>query len=271
MELSKSVLHSAILAVSNVAQTQRAHGIDISKYDKFFQPETATGQLDFVVQRIGYGLFRDEAFETLVGGVMQVPIRGGYHYLTSGVSWKAQADLFLQHVEGRRYHFFACDFEGYYNEMSPQFAHDAWQWIEYVAKNSGVKTILYTNPSNYDGYISPSVKQYGIDWDDVDLWLAQYWYVPDPNKNPSMPKGRTDWRIWQYTSKGNGTQYGVSRPTACDLNVFNGTVAEMRSWLGLDSTPPPPDPPANKKMVIEFAGHGTIEIARDAVLNIKEK
>lgn len=77
-------LHSVFQSVSNIPQTNRAHGIDISKYDKFFNPETATAQLDFVIQRISYGIRQDEAFGDLVDGVMRVPIRGGYHYLSSG-------------------------------------------------------------------------------------------------------------------------------------------------------------------------------------------
>lgn len=238
----KSLFHRPFLALSNIAQTQRAHGVDVSKYDKFFRPETATGQLDFAIQRIGYGIFMDEAFDILAEGVMRVPIRGGYHYLSSGVSWQAQADVFLKNVEGFDYHFFVCDFEGYYNKLSLVFAYEAYRWIQYIANHTKKKVLLYTNPSHYDEYIAPSAKEFKINWDAVDLWLGQYWFTPDPNKQPGLPKSRKSWNLWQYTSNGDGTKYGMARSAACDLNVFNGSVADMRAWLGLGNSPVPPPP-----------------------------
>lgn len=256
-------LHSVFQSVSNIPQTNRAHGIDISKYDKFFNPETATAQLDFVIQRISYGIRQDEAFGDLVDGVMRVPIRGGYHYLSSGGNWKQQADLFLERVKDKPYHFFACDFEGAFNRMSSAFAYEAWRWTQYVASNSKKKVVLYTNPSNYVSYIAPSEKEYGIDWNSVDLWLAQYYFTPDPNKSPSLPKNRTQWSLWQYTDNGNGTQYGVARPTACDLNVYDGTKEQMGRWLKISAPPDPAEPPEPKSTI-------KIEIHKDATYTITE-
>ncbi len=56
--------------------TPRAHGIDISKYDLSFDPAKATGQLDFVIQRVSYRTTRDELFLKLLPGVLKMPIRG---------------------------------------------------------------------------------------------------------------------------------------------------------------------------------------------------
>jgi len=257
-----SILHSVFQSVSNIAQTNRAHGIDISKYDKFFKPETATTQLDFVIQRIGYGVRKDEAFDTLVDGVMRVPIRGGYHYLSSGVDWKRQADLFLEHTANKPYHFFACDFEGAFNTMSSEFAYSAWRWITYVANVSKKKTVLYTNPSNYTSYIIPSSRIYGINWESIDFWVAQYNFTPNPNAQPAIPKGRQSWHVWQYTDKGDGTKYGVARPTACDLNVFNGTKEQMAEWLKIDNHPPPTNEPS-RTIKIEIYSDASYKITEE--------
>lgn len=221
--------------------TPRAHGLDISKYDQFFKPETATGQLDFVVQRVSYGIKRDEAFDVLVPGVMRTPIRGGYHYLSSWYDWRTQADAYLDYVAGYNYDFHCCDFEGAFNTLSPAFAKQAWDWIDYVEQRTGKRTLLYTSLSLYNQYIAPSEKAYGIMWNTVPLWQAQWLLTPNPNGTPGTPTGRqVPWRLWQYTDKGDGTKYGVARATACDLDVYNGTVEDMRTWLEITAPTPPP-------------------------------
>jgi GH25 family lysozyme M1 (1,4-beta-N-acetylmuramidase) len=219
--------------------TPRAHGLDISKYDQFFKPEMATGQLDFVVQRVSYGVKRDEAFATLVPSVMKVPMRGGYHYLSSWYDWRTQADAYLDFIAGYDYQFHCCDFEGAFNTLSTGFAKQAWDWINYIEQRTGKRTLLYTSLSLYNQYIAPSEKVYGIMWNTVPLWQAQWLLTPNPNGTPGTPIGRqVPWRLWQYTDKGDGTKYGVARSTACDLDVYNGTVEDMRTWLDIAAPPP---------------------------------
>ena len=178
-----------LLAPQSAVITTRAHGIDISKYDLEFVPENATGQLDFVWQRISYRLTRDEAFEKLLPGVMRVPIRMGYHYLNSGTDWKAQADAYLSYISGFEYHAHAVDFEGTANVLSQSFAYDAWRWRDYVEQKTGKITHLYTGRYLYQDWLIPSQKTYGINWDTVPLWHAQYFYVPNPDGTPNMPTG----------------------------------------------------------------------------------
>lgn len=242
MKMTRSQFHPAYFTLfpQGTSVTSRAHGLDLSKYDLFFRPEQATSQLDFVVQRISYGTTRDEKFDELVPGVMQVPIRGGYHYFSSWIDWKTQADRYLQYVSPYEYHFHNCDFEDAFNVLSKDVAKRAWNWIHYVEDKTGRPTLLYTSPSLYNDYIYPSQLQYGINWNDVDLWTAQWFFTPNPNGTPSTPRGRTKpWKLWQYTDKGDGTKYGVARPTACDLDVYNGTVQQMMEWLRIGSTPIP--------------------------------
>jgi len=221
--------------------TNRAHGPDGSKYDLKFVPEEATHQMDFVIQRVSYRLTRDEAFDVLYLGVSRMPIRLAYHYHNTGVPWKDQADLFLSIVEGKGFHAYACDFEGAYNVLSLQFARDTYEWIKYVAQQTAKPVLLYTSLSLYNSWISVSKTQQGLPWDSVDLWQAQWPYVPNPNGTPTNPSGRTGgWKFWQYQSNADGTKYGMARPTACDLNVFNGPVSDLRSYLKLDQPSPPP-------------------------------
>lgn len=234
-----SILHPLYYAVvpQGSVITPRAHGIDISKYDLSFEPALATGQLDFVFQRVSYRRTRDEAFETLLPGVMSMPIRMGYHYLNSNTDWKSQADAYLSYVQGLEYHAHVCDFEGAFNILSTAFAHECWRWIDYVAQKTGKLTMLYTGRYLYQDWLTPSEKIYGINWNNVPLWIAQYFYVPNPNGAPVMPTGRSaGWKFWQYTDRGQGAAlYGTGRAEACDLDVFNGSVTELMKFLKIDS------------------------------------
>ena len=226
-------IHSLYFSLfpQSTSLTARAHGIDLSKYDLYFLPETAAGQLDFVVQRASYGLTQDERFNELLIGVKQVGIRGAYHYLSSGLGWQAQADKYLSIVSPHDYHFHVCDFEGAYNTLSTAFAKRAWDWIAYVRQKTGKPVLLYTGKYIYQDYITPSGTQYGIDWNTVPLWIAQYPFAPVPDGTPSLPAGRNNWTLWQYTDKGNSELYGTG--AACDLDVYHGTPAELKQWLAI--------------------------------------
>lgn len=210
----------------------RARGIDISYWDISFDPSKAIEPLDFVIQRTGYGLMVDKCFNKFQEAVLKVPIRGAYHYLSTAVPWQVQADKFLSLVMEKDYHFYVCDFEGAYNAMSIKFSMEANQWMNYVAVNTKKPVLLYTNPSLYDGF----AWHYCTSW---PLWIAQYYFImpnPDTGK-PRMPARKSEWLIWQYTDNGKSRAYGCGA-NEVDVNVFNGTVADMRTWLKLDEPPP---------------------------------
>jgi len=229
----------------------RAHGVDLSRWDVSFDPAKATGKIDFAIMKASEGNFRDSKFMEIWAGVKKLPIRGAYHYLRSGLGWQVQADFFLSVVKGLDFHLYAMDFEGTGNTMGAAFADTAHRWMDYVARKTGRMVILYSNPSHYDADLHP----YG-DWmKDYPLWIAHYFYNPSPDKNPSLPRFRKpgDWSIYQYASErnfpGHAREYGTP-VTSIDLNVFNGTVDEMRHWLKLDQVVAPvtqpvtPVPPA---------------------------
>lgn len=248
----------------------RAHGIDISKWNTgFFPPAKPPHPIDFVIQRLSYADRIDEKVQELLKGVHSVGIRGAYHYFSSGVYWVEQAERFLSLVESYGpYHFLALDFEKAYNKKSAGFAQDAREWIDYVAKETGLKTILYTNPSTYKEWLMP----YGTWQRSYPLWIAQYYYFPSPTKNPNMrDMDRTDWDIYQYTARGNGPAYGVGSASV-DLNAYKGTVEEMKSWVGAGEAPAPtPQPePQDCDKILDEAAAAAGKAATEAVLNFKK-
>ncbi len=215
----------------------RAFGIDISKYDgKTFTPERAKRTIDFVIQRASYGMYKDEAFDSLVEGSLKVNIRGFYHYLSSAVPWREQGDRFIEIVEKHPHHFLVCDFEGAYNNLNASFVDSCRSFMEYVRQKTGKIVVLYTNPNIYDNvlmrYAHPE-KPWPEHW---PLWIAQYPYIiPNAiyeNTKPRLPaKRRTSWAFWQYTDKGNGEDVGLPEAKGVDLNVFNGSTSDLEEWL----------------------------------------
>lgn len=223
----------------------RAHLIDLSKWNQGFDLANIAAEdgavVDGVILRSGYGLKPDRLFAAFVQAAQPLPVRGAYHYYSSGSPWEAQAQFFLRQVEGKGLHFYVLDFETAYNSKSAGFALGAQKWLEYVAARTGKKVLLYTNPSTYSEWLST----HG-DWMAAwPLWIAQY---PYPNWNeyldrirtqttiqPWLPKGRRDWSLWQYSADGNskGAHFGV-KSRHVDLNVFNGSVDELHKWAGVD-------------------------------------
>lgn len=78
------------------------------------------------------------------------------------------------------------------------------------------------------------------------LWLAFYGTEPLQTTYPPTiarrasadaytpaPWGQGNWRFWQFTEKGNGAKYGHTLGGPLDLDVFNGSEAELRRRFGL--------------------------------------
>lgn len=251
----------------------RAIGPDLSKYDLQFDPRRSAHEIDFVIQRASYRLTKDEGFDNIYPGVIQVPIRLAYHYLNSDKPWRDQANFFLNVVDGKGFHALVCDFESSYNVMSQKFALDCWEFLRYITVQTGKRAILYTNRYHYMDWLIPAGKTYGLNWNDVDYWQAQYFIPPNPDGNPVVPVGRTGgWDFWQYTSAGGGVEWGAGRPISLDLNVFNGTPSDLRRWLGISENPvpdPEPDPTPDPNPVVSFEfkdKDGVTYVAKDVEL-----
>ena len=159
---------------------------------------------------------------------------------------KEQADFFLDRVKDKNFHFFALDIEfgrnpktwigRSQNKFTPQDIKNIKGWINYVSEKTGKPVLLYTNPNIYKNHLLPNG---GEILSDLDLWLAGY--PNNPNRETDNPlqifKIHEDvklWRFWQYSADGNnkGPAYGVGS-RHIDLDVFNGTVTDLRFWLGL--------------------------------------
>jgi GH25 family lysozyme M1 (1,4-beta-N-acetylmuramidase) len=119
-------------------------------------------------------------------------------------------------------------------------------FMEILNEKLGRKPIFYSYPSFLEGSMNKSaiLNKY-------PLWLAQYAINPfDPINQPGLkPAGcyvhswtssacQSQWIIWQYSSCGIGTKYGVPS-SRVDLNVFRGTA---QNFIDLTAGTWVPDP-----------------------------
>ncbi|MDP2362339.1 MAG: glycoside hydrolase family 25 protein, partial [Ignavibacteria bacterium] len=224
----------------------RAQGIDISRWDLSFDPQKAIKQIDFVIIKASEGTYwYDTAYPKMLTGVRQIPIRGAYHYFRNpGSDYLDQANWFLKRVEERAndFQFYALDFESINNKLSVSMSMWADKWMSEVQRRTEKKVVFYTNRNLYDLY----GWHYCSRW---PLWYAWYrnWPWSSPDKDPIMPKKRNanDWTIWQFSCEQNQPFENLSKSYGCgankiDLNLFNGTTADMHAWLSLEEVLPTP-------------------------------
>lgn len=258
--------------------TNRAHGLDISPWQETYDYSKTFGQVDFAIQKMTEGTWWDSSYGKLWDlGTSQVSIRGMYHYQRSGVSWKAQADNILNMINrvSPKIHIVALDIEKINNILDATYFADSGRILNYLSQNCDRKVIMYVNT---DVFNTMYPKYFGLHdgWMfDYDMWLAQYWNITSPDKNPSLPSGRKDWKIWQYTDSGDSYDFidGVKmrRYGSPDLNVFNGTVEEMMVWAGIQGSneipptlPNPEKDPYTKLILQRNSGNQQIFIKQGA-------
>jgi GH25 family lysozyme M1 (1,4-beta-N-acetylmuramidase) len=220
-------------------------GLDVSKYNIGWNPDLTVKPISFVIQRASWSMYKDEKFDEMLVQVQKLDIRGAYHYYSSGVNWKYQADLFLSVTKDKGFHFYVLDYEGAYNNLNARTIAEASEFVKYVKQQTGKKCMIYFSPNIFNTAIRP----YGYaSWANAqDVWIAQYPFSFTENPlatKPALPVGLTTWKIWQYgggdvnytAGRHAGSSYGGGT-VGIDLNTYNGTIDEMKLWLGINSIP----------------------------------
>jgi GH25 family lysozyme M1 (1,4-beta-N-acetylmuramidase) len=216
----------------------RAHGIDIAYYELNYNPVPKPPRLvDFAIIRSSYGLIEDTGFRRMLPGVLAASAKGAYHYPSSAIAWKPQADFFIKLMDGK-FDFWAWDVEKSFNTSS--IIYGVVPAMNYIKQVTGKPGLLYLNPDMWRTWYLPIQK----DLLQFDIWLAHYQWIRNPEAAPTYfnipgcSNMRRDWKFWQYDDKGmggRGKEFGVGS-LGLDLNVFNGTKEEMLAWLKI--TPP---------------------------------
>ena len=213
------------------AKGSTIEGVDVSHYDGAIDWAKVHGAgIDFAFMKATEGLtFTDPTFATNFAGAQQHGVvRGGYHFFHSNVDPVAQADHFLA-VNGMPQPGDlppTLDLEVNDGQSGTVVAQTALAWLQHIETQTGVTPIVYTSASFLTGSSVPTAG-----FDRYTLWVPN-WQVTCPNI-PSPPW--SDWVFWQYTD--SGTVAGIAA-AAVDRNQFNGTLADLMSFVGRPMTLP---------------------------------
>jgi lysozyme len=198
-----------------LSQAYEVRGIDLSHHNGRIRYEELDS-LDFVFLKVTEGTtLTDKEFKKHYTAFYEKKIAiGAYHFFRFDIDGKAQARHFLKNLEGKKLQIpLVVDVE---QENNPVVRREELivrlrAFVNEVNKQTGAKTIIYTNGSGFTDFISD-------DFSDHTLWLSS------TNKwRPTM----TDCTFWQFNI--NADLSAITHEV--DLNVFRGSRKEWEGYL----------------------------------------
>jgi lysozyme len=196
------------------------HGIDVSHYqgkvdwEAVKQGSNSDFPIEFVFMKATEGGdLADEEFEANFEKAGQCGfIRGAYHFFSPKTDPLKQADYFINNVKLKSGDLPpVLDVETVGKGSAEKLRSGVLAWLKRVERHYGVKPIIYASYKFKERYLNDSV------FDSYPYWIAHY-YVDSVRY-----EGR--WQFWQHSDV--GTVSGIDNDV--DLNVFNGTIEELRS------------------------------------------
>jgi uncharacterized protein (TIGR03382 family) len=205
------------------------NGIDVSQYDDAVDwPTAKAAGVAFAFVRVSDGLaYPDPKFaEYWTGAHAAGVLRGAYQYFRPDVDPVQQADLLLSSTGPLGIGDLppVLDLEVADGLSTSQVTAAVQAWIAHVTAAIGRPPIVYA------GLYSWPMLTGGADVTTSPLWIAQYTAAACPD----IPDPWTAWRFWQHSD--TGTVDGVTS-SQLDLDVFNGTYAELEAFSIDGGTP----------------------------------
>jgi lysozyme len=239
-----------------------AHGIDVSQNQpKVDWPTVKTAGIDFVLVRASVAGTLDTLFAQHWAGAKSAGLlRGAYHFLTQRTDVQTQIQTYLRAAAGDPGELpVILDIEASITDAAT-YAAMAQNWLHAVEGQLQRRPIIYTGAWWWD----PNMLLGGRypDWASTyRLWVAAYPLkasVPSRDQieqrqfTPDLPKSWTNWMFWQYSGDVaflDGITTDLGRPAHVDLDVFNGTVDDLRALAQMaapvtvaDPAPSPTNP-----------------------------
>lgn len=214
----------------------RANGIDVSWWQQAIDwGQVRAADVVFAVARASVGLFTDSTFDVNWQRMKAEKIlRGAYHYFLFSADPLQQAQLFARTITLEAGDLPPIlDVEVNWNNddhAEKDFllalsvadrARRVKECLDEIERLTGKKPMIYTGPWFWDGYLNDPPGQPPAWSSHYDLWVATW------GESVTLPRGWTQWRIWQYVI---GPVAGIA--TNVDRDYFNGTVADLRAWVG---------------------------------------
>ena len=201
------------------------HGVDVSRWQGEIDWAKLRGQgANFVfIKATDGGDHLDPMFMKNWNGAAAAGIkRGAYHFFYWCRPASQQADWFIRNVPkaaGALPPVIDVEWNGESRcrkRPSAARVREKMQvFMDRLEKHYGQRPIIYTAPDFYADNLKGA-------FTDHPFWLRAV------AQHPSKVYPGRKWAFWQYS--GSGLSHGVKGNI--DLNVFNGTEAQWRNWLG---------------------------------------
>lgn len=205
-------------------------GIDVSMYQGSIDwRAVAASGIAFAVTRIGDGTYQDPTFATNWNGIKAAGlIRGAYQFFEPGVDPLAQARIVVAKVGrlGAGDLPVMLDVEATGGQSPETITARIHQWIDAVAAGTGKTPYIYTGSYFWDASVRSA------DFASLPLHIA--WYG---TQCPGLPNVWSRWTFHQYSSTGRVS--GIAGNV--DMDVFNGTLAQLAAFAGTKQSASNPD------------------------------
>jgi GH25 family lysozyme M1 (1,4-beta-N-acetylmuramidase) len=196
-------------------------GIDVSHYQGTIDwaAEKARGR-EFGIASVGDGTYQDPTFATNWNAMKAAGvIRGAYQFFEPAGDPVQQADILIGKVGvlGDGDLPATLDVETAGGQSGATIAAHIRTWSDRVEQATGRKPMIYTGPYFWEASVGSSAFAAN------PLWIADYGVTC-----PKLPTPWTGFKFWQYGDSG-GT---------LDVDVFNGTLAELQAFARPPNAPP---------------------------------
>jgi lysozyme len=196
------------------------HGLDVSHHQgKIEWNMIDTNSYSFVfIKASEGGDFVDPRFHTnFPDAVKNGFVTGAYHFFTFRTKGSAQAENFLREISSYDSLIPVVDLEYMGNSkihLAPaELEGELEDFLDAVESEKGCVPVLYTTFEFYNKYLIGKFEKYPI-------------WIRDIFTKPELPDKRF-WYFWQFSNRGRVA--GVN--SYVDLNVFNGTESEWKSFI----------------------------------------
>ncbi|MDP9024007.1 MAG: glycoside hydrolase family 25 protein [Candidatus Eremiobacteraeota bacterium] len=184
----------------------------------------AQGLARFVYARASYGTYVDDDdpnFRRNHDECKRIGIPfGAYHFFLCGQSGAAQAQHFLQRIDGYQGQLRAMVDVEENSGAGDRMIDNLASFTDAMERALGSRVIVYTNQHTWN------TKFGGTDaFAGHQLWVSNF--TENPAVAPAMPAGFTDWTLYQYSSSGTLPLLDGST-TNVDVDVLKGDVSAIR-------------------------------------------
>ena len=236
-------------------------GVDVSNWQPNinYQALKNAGVEIAIIKATEANYYKDPYMEKHYNGCKSVGIKVGfYHFFRCNVDAKAQAQYFVNYIQGKSYDVkLVLDIESTEGQSKSTITNMARTFLEEVQRLTGTQPMIYTYTSFANSYLDSSLACYPV-------WIAQYSPL---NPNPCSLCDSNGWDGFQFASDGliansgytnldinefkpsvyvNGQTVSTSGGNVQSNNVNNGTIKYSNDVLELQK-------------ILNSKGHGLVE------------